>query len=351
MFSFGGFPGAADGGAGSRGIRSFLESRFVMTLLLRRFAFWGASALAAALCVGCSTEEDFGSTNPYGDMDPATLVFPDVEKSNVDPKEDLFALPFVDSTGKPVELKKFLGVKNVCLVMMRGFPGFVCPGCTAQTSRLIRNEKEFQARECEVLIVFPGPKDHLVDFVQAAQSYADGKKLPFPLLLDENFSAVDKLGIRGELAKPSTYILDKKGRIRFAYVGASLTDRPSLKAMLRELDEVVKNEKEEAAADASPSDKPQGGKKEDPAAKEGAAKEEAAKEGAAKEEAAKEEAAGKSDASKSGPPAEKDKEKAPPATEPKDEDTAGAPPERDPRKEDAVPTAAALLEGAPRKNR
>lgn len=309
-----------------------------MTLLLRRMAFswWGACAIAAALCVGCSQEEDFGSTNPYGDLDPATLVFPDVEKSNVDPKEDLFSLPFVDHTGKPVELKKFLGVKNVCLVMMRGFPGFVCPGCTAQTSRLIRNEKEFQARECEVLIVFPGPKDHLVDFVQAAQSYADGKKLPFPLLLDENFSAVDKLGIRGELAKPSTYILDKKGRIRFAYVGASLTDRPSLKAMLRELDDVVKTEKEEAAADASPSDKsegskPEGGKKEDPAARE--------------------EAKEKGDASKSGPPAKKEKEQAPPATEPKDEDTAAALPERDPRKEDAVPSAAALLDGAPRKNR
>ena len=44
--------------------------------------------------------------------------------------------------------------------------------------------------------------------------------------------AVELLGIRKDLSKPATYILDGEGRVRFAYVGNSLADRPSVKALL-----------------------------------------------------------------------------------------------------------------------
>ena len=60
--------------------------------------------------------------------------------------------------------------------------------------------------------------------------------LPFPLLLDENYQNIEKLGIRGDQAKPSTYIIDKQGKVRFAYVGATTADRPSIKALLDQLD-------------------------------------------------------------------------------------------------------------------
>jgi peroxiredoxin len=91
-----------------------------------------------------------------------------------------------------------------------------------------------------VLVVFPGPSQHLQDFVQRSREQADNTPVPFAILLDENFQAVDKLGIRADLAKPSTYIVDKQGKVVFAYVGATSTDRPSVKAVLEQLDRVGK---------------------------------------------------------------------------------------------------------------
>jgi peroxiredoxin len=55
-------------------------------------------------------------------------------------------------------------------------------------------------------------------------------------LLDRDCTACDRLGIRADLAKPSTYVLDTKGNVTYAYVGETSTDRPSVKAVLDQLD-------------------------------------------------------------------------------------------------------------------
>jgi peroxiredoxin len=60
--------------------------------------------------------------------------------------------------------------------------------------------------------------------------------IPFPVLLDVELRAVDRLGLRHDLSRPATYILDKAGDVRFSYVGKDLSDRPSVKALLKELD-------------------------------------------------------------------------------------------------------------------
>ncbi len=65
-----------------------------------------------------------------------------------------------------------------------------------------------------------------------------GKSIPYSFVLDEGLDFVDRLMIRGDLAKPSTYILDASGTLRFAYVGTTPSDRPSLKAMLDQLDRI-----------------------------------------------------------------------------------------------------------------
>ena len=67
------------------------------------------------------------------------------------------------------------------------------------------------------------------------------KKIPFPIVLDVELKAVNQLGIRKDLSKPATYILDKQGQTRFAYVGDSLADRPSVKALLDQLDALNKD--------------------------------------------------------------------------------------------------------------
>lgn len=171
---------------------------------------------------------------------PAHLVFKDKVNSNAQPKPDALQLEFVDRDGRKIDVRDYKGKKYLVVVIMRGFPGYVCPYCTAQTARLIQNYDQFTQRGAEVLVVFPGEKARAQDFAQASQTLAENKPLPFPVLLDEGLKVVEQLGIKGDLAKPSTYILDKKGEIRFAYVGATLTDRPSVKAMLEQLDEINK---------------------------------------------------------------------------------------------------------------
>jgi peroxiredoxin len=188
--------------------------------------------LAAAVLLAaaaCTTEPAY---------DP-TRAFKDDAQTNAAVPADHLDLAFVDAAGQPVTLADFRGKKPVVLVVMRGFTGMVCLYCSAQTARLITNHREFVKRGAEVLVVYPGPREHVPTFLARAKEEAAQTAVPFRVLLDPDFVAVDNLGIRGQLAKPSTYVLDKAGRVRFAYVGASLSDRPSLKAMLAQVDQLT----------------------------------------------------------------------------------------------------------------
>ncbi|MEM9659037.1 MAG: redoxin domain-containing protein, partial [Planctomycetota bacterium] len=158
----------------------------------------------------------------------------DVE-SNIDVPQGLDGLVFIDTEGRRVALEDYLGRKNVVLVFTEGFAGMLCPFCKTQTSRLVANYERFAEVDTEVLVVYPGARDHLDEFVAAAQTTdkAQVEGVPFPILLDEDFGATDFFNIRSNLAHPSTFIIDKQGNVRLAYVGADMTaDRPSVDAML-----------------------------------------------------------------------------------------------------------------------
>ena len=62
--------------------------------------------------------------------------------------------------------------------------------------------------------------------------------IPYPIFLDINLQTVDELGIRADLAKPSTYIIDRQGKVRFAYVGESIADRPTVDSVLKQLSRI-----------------------------------------------------------------------------------------------------------------
>jgi peroxiredoxin len=201
--------------------------------------------LLGLLTVSCSKDKEptaavpysYAADNPYAPAGPGR----DDAQTNANVAAGALEITLTDSKGQPIDLKKYRGQKNIVLVVMRGYPGYVCPNCSAQTSRLIRHYSEITARDAEVLVVFPGPSEHLKDFVSVSQNQAANAEVPFPVLLDEKFTLVDRLGIRGNLAKPSTYILDKQGDVRFAFVGATSADRPSVKALLQQLDAIPKS--------------------------------------------------------------------------------------------------------------
>lgn len=183
---------------------------------------------------------DYGYGDPP-DLPKVASEFHD-KPANQAVAPDKMALVFVNLDGKKVDLADFREKANVVLVVTKGMPqyegGRFCPGCLAQLNSLVANHAEFGKRGAEVLAVFPGPSEKANEFLAAAKVREGDKPSPIPLLLDKDLSAVDRLGIRRDFAKPSTYILDKKGNVVYAFVGETTTDRPSVKALLARLDKL-----------------------------------------------------------------------------------------------------------------
>lgn len=192
--------------------------------------------------LGCSSSEN----DPYAQVatkakqQGRTSVFWDDAETNTQLPMDINELTFVDTSGKQVKLEDYRGKKNVVLVITRGFSGRLCPFCRTQSSRLVANYEDFAKRDAEILLVYPGGSEHLEEFIDAAKvsEKKEVDQIPFPILLDSDLKAVNFLQIAADLAFPSTYILDKEGDVRFAYVGEEINDRPSVKAMLAQLDKI-----------------------------------------------------------------------------------------------------------------
>jgi len=170
----------------------------------------------------------------YGTIDPASIVFPDADASNSDTDVRLSELDLVDTNLNAVTLSEIQGDRNLLLVILRGAP--LCPFCTAQTSRLKNNYEKFVELDSEVAVVFPGTVDDLKQLLTRAVE--EDQSLPFPILVDTEFSTIQKLDIAGDKALPSTFIIDQKGRTQFAYVGASISDRPSIKSLIATLERI-----------------------------------------------------------------------------------------------------------------
>lgn len=215
--------------------------------------------LVTACGIGCQRSAEIGTDSDAGNKtdstaaasapmkmspDPAKIKFKDTVKSNTEVPLDLDGLVFFDTAGRRVGLEDYLGKKNIVLVFTEGFAGMLCPFCKTQTSRLVANYEKFQQANAEVLVVYPGTRDHLDEFIEAAKT-TDKRQVssvPFPIVLDEEFGATDFFQIRSNHAHPSTFIIDTQGNVVLAYVGADMTaDRPSVAAMLRILDDANDN--------------------------------------------------------------------------------------------------------------
>ena len=89
-----------------------------------------------------------------------------------------------------------------------------------------------------VLLVYPGPAEGLK---QHAADFVPGKTLPqnFRLLLDPDYQFTNQWGLRwsapNETAYPSTFVLDKRGKIRFAKISQSHGGRATSQEILQAL--------------------------------------------------------------------------------------------------------------------
>lgn len=205
--------------------------------------------LLCALVAGCYAEDDW-ATDRYGSMHFSQISFRDnaefeTKREKVEPTEiSLRKVKFVDIEGKETQLEKYRGKKKVVVVVTRGHTRPICIYCTTQTSRMVAQYHEIAKRGAEVVVVYPVRQKEETSGLDAWLASIRRKldvpveKLPFPLWLDMELQAVDQLGIRQDLSKPATYILDSEGQLRYAYVGATIADRPSVKAILAKLDEM-----------------------------------------------------------------------------------------------------------------
>lgn len=196
-----------------------------------------------ALAIAYSWQSLQGTQNDYH-IDPRSIVFKDEVANNSEPPASITSLKFVDREGLEHPLSGYIGKRPLIFVMTRGYGGAICPYCTAQVSSLIANYDTLQEHGADVLVVYPvaqaGDASHFDELLARATRplSASQSKVPFPVLYDVALKGVDALGLRQDLSKPATYVFDAAGQLRFAYVGSNLADRPSIKALVTQLDKL-----------------------------------------------------------------------------------------------------------------
>lgn len=166
----------------------------------------------------------------------ATVAWAAVPK--VGEKAPNFKIQAMDDT--QVKLSAALKKGPVVLVFLRGYPGYQCPICTVQVGALIKSAAKFEERKAQVILVYPGPAEGLKAH---ANEFVTGKDMPknFQLTLDPDYALLKKYDLRwdapNETSYPSTFVIDKKGKILYAKVSHSHGDRARLDNILKSLDD------------------------------------------------------------------------------------------------------------------
>ncbi len=143
-----------------------------------------------------------------------------------------------DLKDHPVTLASQLKKGPVVLVLLRGFPGYQCPFCTRQVATLLGKAKEFENAKAQVVLVYPGPsealKQHADEFLHDKTLHAN-----FQFVLDPDYAFTTRYDLRWdaphETSYPSTFVLDKQGKVRFVKISHSHGDRANVDEILKAL--------------------------------------------------------------------------------------------------------------------
>ena len=126
--------------------------------------------------------------------------------------------------GNNIHLEKLYKENPVVFVVLRGWPGYQCPICTRQVGALVGDAEIFQELGATVLMVYPGPATQLIEH---ASAFKEDFEFPsnYYFILDPDYSIINKYGLRWdapkETAYPSTFVIDKSGKIVFAKISSS----------------------------------------------------------------------------------------------------------------------------------
>ncbi len=126
-------------------------------------------------------------------------------------------LPDLDD--KPVDLADFRGK-----VVLVNFWATWCPPCRKEFPSLGRLRKLFKPADFEVLAVNVGEDP------ETAFSFAGSPE--FPLLFDRDSKAMARWSVKG---LPTTFVVDRRGRLALRAVGGREFDDPAIVTQLRDL--------------------------------------------------------------------------------------------------------------------
>lgn len=156
------------------------------------------------------------------------------------PKVGGKAIPFTLNAldGGKVSLNNLTRQGPLVLVILRGYPGYQCPICTAQVASLMASSDQFAKSKAQVVLVYPGPAEGLK---QHADEFVQGKTIPknFRLVLDPDYKLINKYGLRwlapNETSYPSTFVIDRAGTVLFSKISKSHGDRATPEEILKAL--------------------------------------------------------------------------------------------------------------------
>ena len=140
------------------------------------------------------------------------------ERPKIGEKAPDFALRTLDD--QSVRLSELTAKSKVVLVILRGWPGYQCPICDRQVQDFIKVAPGFAEAKARVVFIYPGPAQ---DLKAHAKEFANWKGRQWPkeflYVLDPDYTMVNAYGLRWdapkETADPSTFVIDRKGMVRF----------------------------------------------------------------------------------------------------------------------------------------
>ena len=160
----------------------------------------------------------------------------DIAQSELDEDDDELKQPMLhpfqgDQTPPPIQLKDLNG-RPFDLVSTRGevvlvnFWATWCRPCVEEIPSLSRLVKAMEGKPFKVIAVNIG------ESAEDIRKFTQSIPLNFDILLDKNGATVRDWKV---YAYPSNYLLDKQGRIRYAYRGALQWDAPAIVQTIEEL--------------------------------------------------------------------------------------------------------------------
>lgn len=140
--------------------------------------------------LGCTSGSDSGQS---------PIRFLDSPPANVSSDEALGQFVFQDLEGHDRALDEYAKGKSIVVVITRGNTAHVCPYCSTQVARLIRDYPQISklnAEVVEVVVVYPiedvGDKGQLDKLLNNSRAELKDPKrqVPFPILLDAAYAKI-----------------------------------------------------------------------------------------------------------------------------------------------------------------